>query len=184
LDILGAGYIGHQIAWWKNDNGDPVKWTKQLIKSGFTNATIAYAIDMDKDGDLDVIGSAQGLNRVVLWLNEGGSPISWTEIVVDNNFNRAWPIYAADIDGDTDIDIVGGSSHNGNNEVRWWENQLITSVEGNSDSKPNEFKLEQNYPNPFNPATTIKYFIPQRDFVSLIVYSVLGKEVKNLINEE
>ncbi len=46
------------------------------------------------------------------------------------------------------------------------------------------FNLSQNYPNPFNPSTTIKFAIPQNEFVTLKIYDILGKEVTTLINEE
>jgi poly(beta-D-mannuronate) lyase len=46
------------------------------------------------------------------------------------------------------------------------------------------FRLMQNYPNPFNPATTLRYSIPQRGNVSLKVFNSLGKEVKELVNQE
>ncbi len=42
---------------------------------------------------------------------------------------------------------------------------------------PREFVLRQNYPNPFNPTTTIKYEIPERSFVELKVFDILGREV-------
>ncbi|PKL87276.1 MAG: hypothetical protein CVV23_16200 [Ignavibacteriae bacterium HGW-Ignavibacteriae-2] len=47
-----------------------------------------------------------------------------------------------------------------------------------------KFYLEQNYPNPFNPSTTIEYKIPDDSFVSLIVYDILGREVKTLVNQQ
>ncbi|MBN1348769.1 T9SS type A sorting domain-containing protein [candidate division KSB1 bacterium] len=51
---------------------------------------------------------------------------------------------------------------------------------------PRFYKLWQNFPNPFNPATEIRYNLPaggSNRLVSLIVYDVLGRQVKALIEE-
>jgi hypothetical protein len=48
---------------------------------------------------------------------------------------------------------------------------------------PTDYTLMQNYPNPFNPVTTISFFIPQNDYVTLKIYNTLGEEVMTAINE-
>ncbi len=47
---------------------------------------------------------------------------------------------------------------------------------------PLNYFLEQNYPNPFNPETVIQYAVPELTAISLIVYDLLGKEVKTLVS--
>ncbi|MBK8983432.1 MAG: T9SS type A sorting domain-containing protein [Ignavibacteria bacterium] len=49
---------------------------------------------------------------------------------------------------------------------------------------PTEYNLSQNYPNPFNPVTKINFSLPQDSKVKLIIYEILGKEVKRLVNNE
>ena len=80
----------------------------------------------------------------------------------------------------------------------------------NENISKTDFRLYANYPNPFNPATIIKYEIPNMAdvrtgvdqnktnsngnltghhlslpniHVKLIVYDILGREIKTLVNE-
>ncbi len=59
---------------------------------------------------------------------------------------------------------------------------VITSAE-DKQNIVNLFELFQNYPNPFNPTTTIKFSISEPQKVKLTVYSLLGEEIKVLIDE-
>jgi hypothetical protein len=55
----------------------------------------------------------------------------------------------------------------------------------NSESElPVAVSLDQNYPNPFNPSTVIRYSLPQSSEVRLEVFSVDGKRVSTLVNEQ
>jgi hypothetical protein len=59
----------------------------------------------------------------------------------------------------------------------------IKNTSGNITTPPKEFELYTNFPNPFNPATTIKYALKEDTKVSLIIYNMLGQEVRNLVDE-
>lgn len=52
---------------------------------------------------------------------------------------------------------------------------------------PAEFALHQNYPNPFslkNGKTIFSYDLPQKEIVKIVIYNILGKKVKSLVNTE
>ncbi len=66
---------------------------------------------------------------------------------------------------------------------------LSGTVDVNGSNFTTKFELLQNYPNPFNPTTTIKYEIPgdvnrETKNVKLIVYDLLGREIKTLVNKK
>ena len=77
-----------------------------------------FAIDMDGDGDIDVI---VGSNRddTVAWYENNGSE-SFTEHVITTNADAARSVFAIDLDGDGDIDVIVGS--NRDDTVAWYEN--------------------------------------------------------------
>lgn len=49
---------------------------------------------------------------------------------------------------------------------------------------PQNFIVYQNYPNPFNPETNIKYEIPENGSVSVRIYDLQGRFVRELVNRE
>jgi hypothetical protein len=53
-----------------------------------------------------------------------------------------------------------------------------------STSIPESFTVYPNYPNPFNPSTKIKFSIPAKSNVTLIIYDISGKVVEKLVDNQ
>lgn len=45
---------------------------------------------------------------------------------------------------------------------------------------PNTFALAQNYPNPFNSSTSIRYQLPVKSDVRILIFDLMGRQVKTL----
>jgi len=61
--------------------------------------------------------------------------------------------------------------------------QVGSDVKTGSQSIPERFSLSQNYPNPFNSATIIKYAVPKPCKIQIILYNLLGQQIKRLVDE-
>ena len=48
---------------------------------------------------------------------------------------------------------------------------------------PEEYALHAAFPNPFNPSTSIRFDLPERSRVSMIIYDVLGRTVRTLVQD-
>jgi len=47
---------------------------------------------------------------------------------------------------------------------------------------PYDYVLHDNFPNPFNPETQIRFSLGSRENVKLVIYDIMGRQVRTLIN--
>jgi hypothetical protein len=66
----------------------------------------------------------------------------------------------------------------------WYNNEEPSVGIIGSEALPKEFALQQNYPNPFNPTTSIKYNLPKEAIVKIVIYDLMGREIRTLLNEK
>jgi flagellar hook assembly protein FlgD len=60
---------------------------------------------------------------------------------------------------------------------------LVTNINNDSEIVPLSYRLSQNYPNPFNPSTTVQFELPRLSKVNLVIFDLLGRKVKTLVNK-
>jgi len=54
LDIIGAAINSNEVALWRNDGGNPIQWTKEVIDDNYGGAIYLCAEDINGDGNIDV----------------------------------------------------------------------------------------------------------------------------------
>lgn len=94
-----------------------ISFTEHVIIQNY-NAWSVVGIDMDRDGDNDIVGSARLTGRIDWWENDGKQ--NFTRRPVSQNAPYAMGISVADLDGDNDLDVVCGL--NQGKKLNWYEN--------------------------------------------------------------
>jgi len=78
------------------------------------------------------------------------------------------------------------------NNLRWNEGEVVENAAEmtlsyalgiGEELLPDVYALHQNYPNPFNPITTLRYDLPEQATVNIIIYDMLGRQVRTLLNQ-
>ncbi|MBK7266336.1 MAG: T9SS type A sorting domain-containing protein [Ignavibacteriales bacterium] len=59
----------------------------------------------------------------------------------------------------------------------------LTSVTAEEPVLPETTELSQNYPNPFNSSSIIEYALPEEGYVTIKLYDITGRLIKQLVNE-
>ena len=71
------------------------------------------------------------------------------------------------------VDVNGAKNYYGPIDI---------SMSEQAGTAPAAFVLYDNFPNPFNPETTIKFELPQDEFVTLEIYNIAGAKIRTLVH--
>ncbi len=118
-DVLSASFGDDKIAWYESDGGSPPTFTEQVISTAAVFATSVFATDVDGDGDTDVLSASLADDKIAWYENDGGSPPIFTERVISTAADRAFSVYATDVDGDGDTDVLSASHVD--DKIAWYE---------------------------------------------------------------
>lgn len=72
----------------------------------------AHTVDIDADGDIDIIGGVRYERRLVMFENRGGTSFKFREqeVRIDEGFMAGFNLAIADVNDDGRLDIIGASS--------------------------------------------------------------------------
>jgi len=93
---------------------------EHTVDGDFDGAYSVYSADVNGDGYMDVLGAAVFANDITWWENVDGSGTSWTEHIVDGDFDGAHSVFSADVNGDGYMDVLGAAEQD--DDITWWEN--------------------------------------------------------------
>lgn len=126
LDILSASTNENVIAWFANDGGANPTFTEFTVSSDTGGPVSLATVDLDRDGDLDIIAAALTEDAFAWYENDGGRTPTFQKRVFRQQADAARSVAVADFDGDGDSDIVAGSSRD--DIMSWYQNGSISDV--------------------------------------------------------
>jgi|GEM_PF-3380134 len=115
IDIVGCDY-GEKIVWLKNNGSE--SFSEINVSTSNTTPLDVKAVDLDGDGDTDVVSTWQTGNRLFWHRNSGTG--SFTTLTIDSSITTPYYLDTGDIDDDGDMDVVVASYSQ--NNVYWYAN--------------------------------------------------------------
>jgi hypothetical protein len=172
-DIVASGSQAHQVKWYENDGAQ--NFTAHAVGNlqGARAVFIAY-INGDTLPDI----AAVGLLDMVMWYENSGTG-SFVPHVIDNFLDLAFGLYVADLDGDSDNDVLatGGTA----DDLVWYENDLVGVAEHeHRKAAVCEIASLRNRPNPFTTYTRFGFDIMVSSSISLDILDVSGRLIQTL----
>jgi len=109
MDVLSASFNDDKIAWYENVDGQGTFGAQRVITTAADGARSVYAADVDGDGDMDALSASSVDDRIAWYENVDGQGTFGAPQLITAAAADPWSVYAADVDGDGDMDVLSAS---------------------------------------------------------------------------
>jgi len=122
MDLMSASATDDKIAYYLNTDGQGNFGPQQVVVeiNGTNRPYTVMSVDMDGDGDKDVLSASNGDDKIAWLENLDGLGNFSAPKTISLQLNYPISVNAADIDGDGDMDVVSESFFD--KTVAWFEN--------------------------------------------------------------
>jgi hypothetical protein len=120
-DVLSGSYGDDRIAWYENLDGAGMFGPQRVISTLADGAVSVFAADVDGDGDIDALSASNRDDKVAWYENTSGIGSFGPQRVISTLSVTAMSVFAADVDGDGDIDAVASGLLD--NKIAWYPNR-------------------------------------------------------------
>jgi hypothetical protein len=120
MDIVSASANDDTIAWYENNGASDPTFTASDIATDADLVNGVFVADLNNDGFLDIVSASENDNTIAWYENDGNANPTFTATDITTSVNGARSIFAADLDGDGDTDLVSGSTTD--DTIYWYEN--------------------------------------------------------------
>lgn len=104
--VIGGNNANDSKIWWIENKGGANEWgIQRLINENINEGNMIKVVDLDKDGDMDLISTSRDDNKLAWYENTNGSAL-FTQRTITTGFSNPWTIETGDLDADGDLDIA------------------------------------------------------------------------------
>ncbi len=125
MDVISAFSSLDIIVWYENLDGNGDFGVQQMIATNVHNPTSSYLVDMDNDGDIDVLSALASNDKIAWFENTNGLGLFGAEQLISTNADGANAVFAKDINGDGRIDVLSTSVFD--DKLAWYKNIDVIS---------------------------------------------------------
>ena len=169
-DVIATAFLANEVAWFENTDGTGTHFTKHTIDNNLPGASYIHWVDIDNDGDKDIIVSAYGDlgsvtgSQIAIYYNDGNQ--NFTKAIVENTETGNATLSVQDFNNDGTYDIAFAASES---------NKFVLLAQNTASVPENTLHQFVCFPNPATDYIQIKSDFPVKE---ILLMDITGRIVQ------